>query len=95
MPPVGTGELVREATEKHQAEPDIESTIGSNWSSWARAWPSRAFCALDRIVIGAPNQQAAITLVELYALLERLDDHHGPGLALRLQRTTKMRSSPL
>src|SRR5438045_3852347 len=68
--PVGTGDFVREVIERHQARPapfDVVSTPeflreGSAIEDTLRP---------DRIVIGAPTPQVAMTLLELYAPLER------------------------
>src|SRR5215510_11698942 len=68
--PVGTGELVREVITRHQAIPvpfDVVSNPEFLREGSAIEDPLRP----DRIVIGAPNQQVAMTLVELYAPLER------------------------
>ncbi|MBI4611373.1 MAG: UDP-glucose/GDP-mannose dehydrogenase family protein, partial [Candidatus Rokubacteria bacterium] len=68
--PVGTGDLVRQIDQKHQAAPvefDVVSIpeflrVGSAFEDTLRP---------ERIVIGAPSQQVALTLLELYAPLER------------------------
>jgi UDPglucose 6-dehydrogenase len=68
--PVGTGDLVREVIERHQNTPepfDVDSTPeflreGSAIEDTLRP---------DRIVIGAPTQQVAMSLLELYAPMER------------------------
>jgi UDPglucose 6-dehydrogenase len=68
--PVGTGELVREVIAKHQASP-IHFDVMSNPEFLREGSAIEDTLRPDRIVIGAPNQQVAMTLVELYAPLER------------------------
>jgi UDPglucose 6-dehydrogenase len=68
--PVGTGELVREVISRHQPTP-IEFDVVSNPEFLREGSAIEDTLRPDRIVIGAPNQQVAMTLVELYAPLER------------------------
>jgi UDPglucose 6-dehydrogenase len=68
--PVGTGELVREVIARHQPAP-IHFEVVSNPEFLREGSAIEDTLRPDRIVIGAPNQQVAMTLVELYAPLER------------------------
>src|SRR5262249_41201070 len=68
--PVGTGELVREVISRHQSAP-IEFDVVSNPEFLREGSAIEDTLRPDRIVIGAPTQQVAMTLVELYAPLER------------------------
>ncbi len=68
--PVGTGELVREVIARHQDTP-IQFDVVSNPEFLREGSAIEDTLRPDRIVIGAPNQQVAMTLVELYASLER------------------------
>ena len=68
--PVGTGELVREVVTRHQPEP-VEFDVVSNPEFLREGSAIEDTLRPDRIVIGAPNQHAAMRLVELYAPLER------------------------
>jgi UDPglucose 6-dehydrogenase len=68
--PVGTGELVREVIGRHQPRP-IDFDVVSNPEFLREGSAIEDTLRPDRIVIGAPNQQVAMTLVELYAPLER------------------------
>jgi UDPglucose 6-dehydrogenase len=68
--PVGTGELVREVVARHQPTP-IEFDVVSNPEFLREGSAIEDTLRPDRIVIGAPNQHAAMRLVELYAPLER------------------------
>jgi len=68
--PVGTGELVREVISRHQTTP-IEFDVVSNPEFLREGSAIEDTLRPDRIVIGAPTQQVAMTLVELYAPLER------------------------
>jgi UDPglucose 6-dehydrogenase len=68
--PVGTGELVREIIQKHQATP-VEFDVVSNPEFLREGSAIEDTLRPDRIVIGAPNQQVAMRLLELYAPLER------------------------
>lgn len=68
--PVGTGDLVREIIQKHQNIP-VEFDVVSNPEFLREGSAIEDTLRPDRIVIGAPNQQVALTLLELYAPLER------------------------
>jgi len=68
--PVGTGEFVREVIARHQPVP-IEFDVVSNPEFLREGSAIEDTLRPDRIVIGAPTQQVAMTLVELYAPLER------------------------
>jgi UDPglucose 6-dehydrogenase len=68
--PVGTGEFVREVITRHQPRP-VDFDVVSNPEFLREGSAIEDTLRPDRIVIGAPNQQVAMTLVELYAPLER------------------------
>jgi UDPglucose 6-dehydrogenase len=68
--PVGTGELVREVIERHQQQP-VPFDVVSNPEFLREGSAIEDTRRPDRIVIGAPSQQVAMTLLELYAPLER------------------------
>ena len=68
--PVGTGELVREVIARNQPRP-VDFDVVSNPEFLREGSAIEDTLRPDRIVIGAPNQQVAMTLVELYAPLER------------------------
>ena len=68
--PVGTGELVREVIVRHQPSP-VEFDVVSNPEFLREGSAIEDTLRPDRIVIGAPTQQVAMTLVELYAPIER------------------------
>jgi UDPglucose 6-dehydrogenase len=68
--PVGTGELVREVITRHQTTP-VDFDVVSNPEFLREGSAIEDTLRPDRIVIGARNQQVAMTLVELYAPLER------------------------
>jgi UDPglucose 6-dehydrogenase len=68
--PVGTGEFVREVIEKHQATP-VPFDVVSNPEFLREGSAIEDTLRPDRIVIGAPTQQVAMSLLELYAPLER------------------------
>jgi len=68
--PVGTGNLVREVIERHQTVP-IPFDVVSNPEFLREGSAIEDTLRPDRIVIGAPSQQVAMTLLELYAPLER------------------------
>jgi UDPglucose 6-dehydrogenase len=68
--PVGTGEFVREVITRHQTRP-MDFDVVSNPEFLREGSAIEDTLRPDRIVIGAPNQQVAMTLVELYAPLER------------------------
>ena len=68
--PVGTGDLVREVIERHQPRP-VAFDVVSNPEFLREGCAIEDTLRPDRIVIGAPTQQVAMTLLELYAPLER------------------------
>src|SRR5437870_2234412 len=68
--PVGTGEFVRETIERHQRQP-VPFDVVSNPEFLREGSAIEDTLRPDRIVIGAPTQQVAMTLLELYAPLER------------------------
>src|SRR5258707_840857 len=68
--PVGTGELVREVIIRHQPRP-VEFDVVSNPEFLREGSAIEDTLRPDRIVIGAPTQQVAMSLLELYAPLER------------------------
>jgi UDPglucose 6-dehydrogenase len=68
--PVGTGDFVREVIERHQATP-VPFDVVSNPEFLREGSAIEDTLRPDRIVIGAPTQQVAMTLLELYAPLER------------------------
>src|SRR5262245_17960878 len=68
--PVGTGNLVREVVERHQPTP-VPFDVVSNPEFLREGSAIEDTLRPDRIVIGAPTQQVAMTLLELYAPLER------------------------
>jgi UDPglucose 6-dehydrogenase len=68
--PVGTGAFVREVITRHQPRP-LDFDVVSNPEFLREGSAIEDTLRPDRIVIGAPNQQVAMTLVELYAPLER------------------------
>src|SRR3989449_9229298 len=68
--PVGTGDLVREVIERHQPRP-VAFDVVSNPEVLREGCAIEDTLRPDRIVIGAPTQQVAMTLLELYAPLER------------------------
>src|SRR5213594_3279794 len=68
--PVGTGEFVREVIERHQRIA-VPFDVVSNPEFLREGSAIEDTLRPDRIVIGAPTQQVAMTLLELYAPLER------------------------
>jgi UDPglucose 6-dehydrogenase len=68
--PVGTGEFVREVIERHQRRP-VRFDVVSNPEFLREGSAIEDTLRPDRIVIGAPTQQVAMALLELYAPLER------------------------
>jgi UDPglucose 6-dehydrogenase len=68
--PVGTGELVREVIERTQVE-RVPFDVVSNPEFLREGSAIEDTLRPDRIVIGAPTQQVAMSLLELYAPLER------------------------
>jgi UDPglucose 6-dehydrogenase len=68
--PVGTGEFVRDVIARYQRRP-IPFDVVSNPEFLREGSAIEDTLRPDRIVIGAPRQQVAMTLLELYAPLER------------------------
>src|SRR5438094_1688942 len=68
--PVGTGEFVRVVIERHQRQP-VPFDVVSNPEFLREGSAIADTRRPDRIVIRAPTQQVAMTLLELYAPLER------------------------
>jgi UDPglucose 6-dehydrogenase len=68
--PVGTGDLVRDLIERNRRRP-VSFDVVSNPEFLREGSAIEDTLRPDRIVIGAPNQQVAMTLLELYAPLER------------------------
>jgi len=68
--PVGTGDLVRDIISKNQSRPASFDVV-SNPEFLREGSAIEDTLRPDRIVIGAPSQQVAMTLLELYAPLER------------------------
>jgi len=67
---VGTGDLVREIIERNRRRP-VNFDVVSNPEFLREGSAIEDTLQPDRIVVGAPNQQVAMTLLELYAPLER------------------------
>src|SRR5436190_17665911 len=68
--PVGTGDFVRDVIARHQKRP-VPFDVVSNPEFLREGSAIEDTLRPDRIVIGAPPQQAAMSLLELYAPLER------------------------
>src|SRR6058998_1813731 len=68
--PVGTGEFVRDVISRHQSKPAPFDVV-SNPEFLREGSAIEDTLRPDRIVIGARTQQVAMTLLELYAPLER------------------------
>ncbi|HEY7601200.1 MAG TPA: UDP-glucose/GDP-mannose dehydrogenase family protein [Methylomirabilota bacterium] len=68
--PVGTGDLVRNIIEKNRPRP-VKFDVVSNPEFLREGSAIEDTLRPDRIVIGAPSQQVAMPLLELYAPLER------------------------
>jgi UDPglucose 6-dehydrogenase len=68
--PVGTGDLVRDLIVRNRRRP-VEFDVVSNPEFLREGSAIEDTLRPDRIVIGAPSQQVARTLLELYAPLER------------------------
>src|SRR6267143_4263092 len=68
--PVGTGEFVRDVITRHQSK-RVPFDVVSNPEFLREGSAIEDTLRPDRIVIGAPNQLVAMTLLELYAPLER------------------------
>jgi UDPglucose 6-dehydrogenase len=68
--PVGTGDFVRDVIARHQKKP-VPFDVVSNPEFLREGSAIEDTLRPDRIVIGAPTQQVAMSLLELYAPLER------------------------
>jgi len=68
--PVGTGDLVRDIIARNRRRP-VDFDVVSNPEFLREGSAIEDTLRPDRIVIGAPSQQVAMTLLELYAPLER------------------------
>jgi UDPglucose 6-dehydrogenase len=68
--PVGTGDLVRDIIARNRRRP-VDFDVVSNPEFLREGSGIEDTLRPERIVIGAPNQQVAMTLLELYAPLER------------------------
>src|SRR5881409_3640125 len=68
--PVGTGDFVRDVIARHQKRP-VPFDVVSNPEFLREGSAIEDTLRPDRIVIGAPTQQVAMSLLELYAPLER------------------------
>jgi UDPglucose 6-dehydrogenase len=68
--PVGTGDFVRQVIERHQQRA-VPFDVVSNPEFLREGSAIEDTLRPDRIVIGAPTQQVAMALLELYAPLER------------------------
>src|SRR6266571_5375881 len=68
--PVGTGDFVRDVIERHQ-KTRVPFDVVSNPEFLREDAAIEDTLRPDRIVIGAPTQQVAMSLLELYAPLER------------------------
>jgi UDPglucose 6-dehydrogenase len=68
--PVGTGDLVRDVIERSQVQ-RVPFDVVSNPEFLREGSAIEDTLRPDRIVIGAPTQQVAMSLLELYAPLER------------------------
>jgi UDPglucose 6-dehydrogenase len=68
--PVGTGDVVRTIIERNRRRP-VNFDVVSNPEFLREGSAIEDTLRPDRIVVGAPSQQVAMTLLELYAPLER------------------------
>jgi len=68
--PIGTGDLVRDIIERNKVR-DVHFDVVSNPEFLREGSAIADTLYPDRIVVGAPNQNVAMRLLELYAPLER------------------------
>ena len=68
--PVGTGDLVKEIINRHKP-PELDIHVVSNPEFLSEGTAVADAMSPDRIVIGAPNKQVAMKLIELYSTLEK------------------------
>ncbi len=68
--PVGTGDLVRQIIDRHKVK-EVAFDVVSNPEFLREGTAVQDTIEPDRVVIGAPNKQVAMKLLELYATLER------------------------
>lgn len=69
--PVGTGDLVKEIIEQNKRKADVTFDVVSNPEFLREGNAINDTLYPDRIVIGAPHQNVAMRIIELYAPLER------------------------
>lgn len=69
--PVGTGDVVREIIDLNKIRTDVEFDVVSNPEFLREGNAIKDTLYPDRIVIGAPSQNVAMRILELYAPLER------------------------
>lgn len=68
--PVGTGDLVKNIITKHKP-PELALHVVSNPEFLSEGSAVADAMSPERIVIGAPNKQVAMKLIELYSILEK------------------------